>query len=203
MECSETSASSTPDGWVTPRTLKDVAMCTTTKDSVDGLHDTLRVKVVNGYPSYWCTAWFHVRNYGSVPLKLQRVTLLGVNPGMADGEQDLDISPSEYWCIDTDGLTDAFGPMDPEVPCPEMDMDDGGPFTQSPEDYDLKVHLSELELGDQIDPTGSYGPDRGDGANVQGNIDIHVEQGAQQDDMLEFELEMQWVQWNEYEERGD
>ncbi len=177
--------------WFTPRSAKDVARCYAFRDEGETI---LEVYVEEAYPSYWCTAWFHVRNFGSVPLKLQSATLLGVpagDPPPPPGTQDQEIAPSEWWCIDTDGITPPVQVMGPHDPCPEIDGDD--PL----EEYDLKVHLSELVLGVQIDPTG-YESYPEDGANVQGNIDIHVEQGAAQNGTLEFELEMLWVQWNEY-----
>ena len=69
-----------------------------------------------------------------------------------------------------------------------------GAKNQKPEQYDLLVHISELACGVQVDP-GAKQP--------QGNIDIHVEQGAQQghveDDALRFKVDLKWVQWNEFD----
>ncbi len=182
------------------RSDKDVARCWVEKDEGETV---LTVYVEDAYPSYWCTAWFHVRNRGSVPLKLQSAALLGgYYKNTGGGEWWEPINPSEWWCIDTEGISPPFrNTGGPDEPCEEKPT---APEPYNPAAYDLMIHLSELELGVQIDPTGPE-PDPFDGAHVQGNVDIHVEQGAAQGageagPPLFFDLEMLWVQWNEYVE---
>ena len=54
-------------------------------------------------------------------------------------------------------------------------------------DNDLLVHVSELQLCDQFDP----------GTMVQGNVDTHIEQGADEAEAISYELEFIYVIWNE------
>lgn len=54
-------------------------------------------------------------------------------------------------------------------------------------DDDMMVHVSELTLCDQFDP----------GATIQGNVDTHIEQGADEAEAMSYELEFIYVIWNE------
>ena len=162
---------------------KDVGACVVVKWNNDM---QLNITADTTYPSYWCTTWYHVKNTGTIPLKLQAIALIDVN---ASGTADQLIVPSEYWCIDTDDITDAVEVAGSATPCPGISPPGAEAADQSPNEYDIKVHVSELSIGLQIDP--------GD-PNPQGNVDLHVEQGAAQSDTLDFFMEMLWVQWNEF-----
>jgi len=54
-------------------------------------------------------------------------------------------------------------------------------------DDDLLVHVSELVLCEQFDP----------GDTVQGNVDTHIEQGADEEETISYELELIYNIWNE------
>ena len=174
-----------PDRWD-----KDVAICTVdTEQDTQGRSTILNISASNGYPLYWCNTWYHVKNTGSIPLKLQRITLLNAQNS---GIDDLDIAPGEFWCYDTDLTTDSFEIATSNDICPEVD---GDVLVQSPEDFDLVIHLSEnydVNFGFQIDPAPSAVD------HAEGLVAFRVEQGAEQDDTLDFQIEFQWVQWNEY-----
>lgn len=187
----------TPATRVSP--LKDVGICTVAKKSDEMV---LSVSIKDSYPSYWCTVWYDVLNVGSVPVVLQGIDLITFIPG---GTKNFEpISPSQWWCIDTDGITgntQVTGTIAPDFTCPnvpEPDTPDLPPAAgneatdQKPQQYDLMVHVSELTLDAQVDP--------GD-PPLQGNLDVHVEQGAQQghtgSGALMFQINMHWVQWNE------
>jgi hypothetical protein len=114
---------------------KDVGLCTAIK-SQDG--QSLTVTVTNGYPSYHCTVWFDILNSGSIPVKIQSLTLN--HPGFTEEE--------------------------------------------------VTVELSELACGQQIDPDEL----------AQGDVHIHVEQGAAMNAVYTFTSDLLLVQWNEFEQ---
>lgn len=113
---------------------KDVGVCTA---SLDPTGTTLTVAVKYGYPSYHCTLWFDILNSGTIPVKIQSLTLS--HPGFTEDE--------------------------------------------------VTVELSELACGQQIDP----------GKTQQGDVHIHVEQGAEQNHTYTFTSDLLLVQWNEFE----
>jgi hypothetical protein len=94
--------------------------------------------VTNGYPSYHCTVWFDILNSGSIPVKIQSLTLN--HPGFTEEE--------------------------------------------------VTVELSELACGQQIDPDEL----------AQGDVHIHVEQGAAMNAVYTFTSDLLLVQWNEFEQ---
>ncbi len=130
-----------------PRYDKHIATCIAAIDSAS-TGGKVTKHIFDGYPSYWCTAWFDIDNDGTVPIKLNAVKL--------NGEE---IEPSEDHFVDAD-----------------QDGDD-----------DFLVHVSELEKCAQVDP----------GETVQGNVDTHIEQGADEDEAMSYELEFIYMIWNE------
>ncbi len=85
-----------------PRYEKDVGWCGARVDGED--NNVGHVNIRNGYPSYFCTAWFDVLNDGSIPVKVASVTINGtpVTPSVAtpfdldgDGNADVDLHVSE------------------------------------------------------------------------------------------------------------
>lgn len=113
---------------------KDVGVCRAAV-SADGM--SLTVTVANGYPSYHCTVWFDILNSGTIPVKIQSLTLAPLN------------------------------------------------FTEE----QVTVALSQLTCGQQIDPNEL----------AQGDVHIHVEQGAEMDATYTFTSDLLLVQWNEFE----
>lgn len=126
---------------------KDIATCSAAIDTAS-TGEKISIHVINGYPSYYCTAWFDLENVGSIPVKLQRVILQGA-----------DIDPSVWYPLDLD---------------------------QNGED-DLEVHFTGLDIDQQLDA--------GDGE--QGDVQIHILDGAPQKKAVSFELEMIWRQYNQ------
>ena len=126
---------------------KDIATCTAEID-VASTGEKFVIHVIDGYPSYFCTSWFDLENVGSIPVKLQRLTLQGA-----------DINPSTWY---------------------PLDLDRNG-------ENDLEVHFTGLTIDQQLDA--------GDGA--QGDLEIHILDGAPQNKAVSFELEMIWRQYNQ------
>jgi len=56
---------------------KDVGLCVAVIDPNDAEKAT--VTVSTGYPSYYCTMWFDIKNNGTIPLKIQSLTLIPAN----------------------------------------------------------------------------------------------------------------------------
>jgi hypothetical protein len=52
---------------------KDVGHCVAMIDPDDA--ELLHITVLNGYPSYYCTVWFDILNNGSIPLKIQSLSV--------------------------------------------------------------------------------------------------------------------------------
>jgi hypothetical protein len=80
------------------RYLKDVGYCKAEIDTADA--QKLHITVTNGYPSYYCTVWFDIWNNGSIPVKIQSLT---VTPDplekWVNGEQ-VTVALSELACGD-------------------------------------------------------------------------------------------------------
>lgn len=80
----------------------DVGDCAAAVDTVNPNQATVTLN--NVYPSYYCTAWFHIVNTGTVPLKISEVRVNGTpvipsttNPFDLDGDTlpDINIHVSE------------------------------------------------------------------------------------------------------------
>ncbi len=52
---------------------KDVGECVAVIDSLDA--QKLHITVTNGYPSYYCTVWYDIWNNGTIPVKIQSLTV--------------------------------------------------------------------------------------------------------------------------------
>jgi len=116
-----------------PRYDKGVATCVARVEDNGG---TVTISIGNGYPSYYCTIWAHIKNTGSIPVRIQSATVTGTN-------------------ITTE-LTAGL--------------------------------LSGTACGTQIDP----------GDEIQVGGWVHVEQSALQSDTYWANLQVQLVQWNEF-----
>lgn len=144
---------------------KDVGECLA-KNADEDLeqvgNQNAEVEIIDGYPSYFCTAWFRVHNNGSIPVKVRRIDI-------ADPEGNLiveGVEPSVIYSLDLTG--------------PDGEPD-GLP--------DLDLHLTDIELKQQIDPSQV----------VLMDLEMHLKQGAPANSTFSFELLLQLAQWNEVE----
>jgi hypothetical protein len=144
---------------------KDVAECYAERYDEDPDQEgdqNASVEILNGYPSYYCTAWFQIHNNGSVPVKVLRILIV-------DEEGNIlveDAQPSTVYALDLTG--------------PEGDPD-GEP--------DLDLHVTDIELKEQIDPS----------EKVLMDLDMHVRQEAPQRSQFVFDVQVELAQWNEVE----
>lgn len=76
---------------------KDVGHCEAIVDlQKDPTGETLTVTVDNAYPSYHCTVWFDILNNGSIPLKIQSLSIAPVGD-WTNGEE-VTVALSELAC---------------------------------------------------------------------------------------------------------
>lgn len=139
---------------------------------------TASITVENAYPCYYTTAFFSIHNSGTIPIKVQV------------WEEHCDV---DHWVSFDSGVTWEFRPAStwyPVEPCIPKHIIFAD-ATADPDlfvDPDLTVHITTLEIGTQIDPSDT----------VWCDVDIHVEQGADQLATYTFNERVQLVQWNEY-----
>ncbi|RLG59574.1 hypothetical protein DRN86_04055 [Candidatus Geothermarchaeota archaeon] len=145
--------------WTGGRYSKDVASC-----SVSGVGtQTLVITIENAYPCYYASVAFNITNTGTVPVKVKSLKLVKINGTAVDG---VDLTNCTTYYIDVENLKNETSPF-PEA--------------------DFSIHLSELAIGQQIDPD----------KELPGDLCIHLEQGATQDSTYSFEIEIVVAQWNE------
>jgi hypothetical protein len=144
----------------------------------NGGYEMMRITMLNGYPSYYGSIAYTIDNIGTIPVKIASIKLKSVSKeGMVTGEPDLDLLACETIYVDADAGTCTTTP-DPV----------DGPWFQ-----DFSIHLSDLAVGQQIDP-----PNIGPGPDfIVGDLGIHVEQGADELTMYDFVIEIEAAQWNE------
>ncbi len=146
-----------------PRKDMDIGQCLakTADEDPDQVGDqNAEVEILDGYPSYFCTAWFHIHNNGSIPVKVLKIDIID-DQGTIIIE---DAQPSTIYELDLTG--------------PEGEPD-GEP--------DLNLHITDIELGQQIDPS----------QEVLMDIDMHVKEEAPSDSTFSFEVRIELAQWNE------
>lgn len=137
----------------------------------------------NSYPSYYTTGWAPIKNIGTVPVKIQNFQMK-IKAGSVSGWKYSDDGGTTWTEVPPDT-------WEPFAACTTrlVDLDKDG-------DADYSVHIVNPAKGTQIDPDGVVWMD----------IDVHVEQGAEQgqgwiqqaDYSYVFYISMQAVQWNEY-----
>lgn len=175
---------------------KDVGSCeaeasaaTDTDADQDGIQGAT-VTIDNGYPSYHCTAWFGIKNTGTIPWRVQAI------------EQHMNVD--HWYSCDPTGMTGwTFVPASTWYDYCGTSVDkhidlDANHWDGDVIDWDLNVHVTKLQIGDQIHPDEHTGID----------LDIHVKQGAAQNaggteigdpDAYQVDHRIQVVQYNEYE----
>jgi len=144
---------------------KDAAVCLakTADEDIEQVGDqNAQVEIIDAYPSYFCTAWFRIHNNGSIPVKVLRIDV-------TDEEGNLIIEAAEPSVI--------------------YDLDLTGPEGEPDGLPDLNLHITDIELRQQIDP----------GQVVLLDLEMHVKQNAPSNSTFSFEVLMQLAQWNEVE----
>jgi len=134
---------------------------------------TASVTVRNAYPCYFTTAFFGIHNSGSIPVKVQAV---------------LEHCNVDHWVSWDGGATWVRMPAStwyPIMPCTIklIDFNNDGKA-------DLAIHITQIKIGQQLEPSQTIWMD----------VDIHVEQGADELATYTFDERVLLVQWNEYEE---
>lgn len=131
----------------------------------------LTVSIDNGYPSYHPTVFFTIRNWGTIPAKVTSIKVTQVSVNTTTYVEDIDL-----------GVCTPVG----------LDCDKDG-------DIDLTVHLSDDEgrLFQVIEAGGGqYGQHGFFESAVCGNLDVHIEQGAEQNTTYDFTVEIVVSQYN-------
>lgn len=158
--------------------IDNVASTTVTSCGVtDPIVRDVTVTMENAYPSYWPTVFFVIRNWGTIPAKVQSIRVTEVSVGGTKTSVDI--------------------PLEVCVPV-YLDCDKDG-------DNDLTLHLSDDEdrLFQIIEAGGGVIGEHGHFESaVCGNLDIHIEDGAEESTSYGFTIEIVAVQWNEYTPPG-
>jgi len=139
-----------------------------TTASGDGTR-TITVSISNAYPSYYATIFFSIRNWGSIPAKVQSIKVTEVSYG-------------------TTTIDIADIPLEVCTPVP-LDCDGDG-------DSDLALHLSNDRDALLQDIFAAYGAHGTYASAVCGNLGIHVEEGAAEGTTYDFTVEIVAVPFN-------
>lgn len=154
--------------WTGDRENKDVASTSSTFGDTSA-----QVTVAEGYPCYWGSVVWDVKNTGSVPVKLYSVTLVALskNGPVWTGSIPLDIGTRYY--------------VDLDIPNIDTSLDAGDDFS---------FILSE-KWTDQIDPY-TWKDALHDGKGYL-DITVHVEQDAEEKTNYDFTIDYVFANWNE------
>ena len=168
--------------WTGNRIDKNVASTTSSHGTWDGnaipvntSGNWAKITVANGYPSYWGSTAWDVKNNGNVPVELWTVTLVQVSHGLTEIPKDmaLDIGTRYYVNADTGRVNTSL---------------------QAGDDFSFILSAHELT---QLDPWGWDGTDTL--WNTIGYLDVtvHIEQDAQQKYSYDFLIDYLFANWNE------
>ncbi len=148
-----------------PRHSRDVGQCFAATVDLDFEQDgdqNGEVELIDAYPTYSCTAWFRVHNNGTIPVRVLQIDILD-----EAGENLVEAAePSTIYPLD---LTGAEGLPDGE--------------------NDLDLHITTIELKQQIDPSQV----------VTMDLDMQLLDGAPPGATFGFEVLIKLAQWNEVE----
>lgn len=151
--------------WSGTRYNKDVGSTTSTYEGTSA-----QFLITNGYPSYWGSVIWDVKNTGTIPVKLHSVTLVELSKGgdpVWTGSFALTIGTRYY--------------VDVDVPLIDTSLDAGDDFS-----FILSAHDTT-----QIDPF-TWNGDLG-----YLDVTVHVEQDAAQKKLYDFTIDFLFAQWNE------
>ena len=163
--------------WIGARYEKDYASTGSTFDDYDPLRelygDSATLTVNNGYPCYWGSVIWDVKNVGKIPVKLWSINLTELSKGLVEWPVNMELVIGTRYYVDVDTL--------PAVVTVDTTLDPGDDFS---------FILSALDC-DQIDP---YEPTQDVGFL---DVTVHVEQDAEQKTSYDFTLKYVFAQWNE------
>ena len=175
-----------PDGpavWDGPRLddpAKDVASTTSTFSTWDqqqrAANETgnfAEIFIVNGYPSYWGSVAWDLKNHGSVPVELWTVKLVSVAGPSTQFDKDKDLTIGTQYYVDAD-----TGRVDET-------LDVGDDFS-----FILSAHGTQ-----QLDPITWDPADWNTTAYL--DVTVHIEQSAQQKSSYKFSIDYLFANWNE------
>jgi hypothetical protein len=139
-------------------------------------NEAMEITVTNGYPSYHGSIAFTIDNIGTVPVKIESIKLVEISGPGGKIAVDLDLVACTVYYVDED-----TGSVSTTPNINGADTDD------------FSIHLSELVVGQQIDPPAMLpGPDF-----AIADVGVHVEQGAQEQSTYDFVILITAAQWNE------
>jgi len=132
---------------------------------------TMTVTMTNAYPSYFPTVFFSIRNWGTIPAKVKSIRVIEVSVGGTKKSVNIPLAVCVPEYLDCDGDGDA----------------------------DLMLHLSDdegrlyqvMEAG-----SGVYGEHGYFESAVCGDLEIHVEDGAEELTTYDFTVEIVVVPFN-------
>jgi hypothetical protein len=146
--------------------------------------ELMTITVENGYPCYYGSILFAVHNQGTTPVALKDIRLLQLSKGTQVWDIDpgadppgWDVVPCTWYYVRFDGPTAirTTAPVDPD-------------------DWEFSFHISEYPLPDypgcdfeQIDYCESG----------IGDVTVHIEQSADEDEDYDFSLKFIFCNWNE------
>jgi hypothetical protein len=144
--------------------------------SVNEGNEAMEIIVTNGYPSYYGSIAFTIDNIGTVPVKVESIKLVEISGPAGKIPVDIDLVACTIYYVDVDAGTVSD---QPNINGPDTD--------------DFSIHLSELAVGQQIDP-----PAIGPGPEFAiADLGVHVEQGAWEQSTYDFTILITAAQWNE------
>jgi hypothetical protein len=159
---------------------KDVAQTTSTYSTWDQQRSPANptgnfaeIIVTNGYPSYWGSVAWDLKNHGSVPVELWTVTLVEVKHLPAVFAPDMELAIGVRYYVDA-----YTGTVDET-------LDGGDDFS-----FILSAHGTE-----QLDPDTWDDDDWNTTAYL--DVTVHIEQDAQQKTSYEFTIDYLFANWNE------
>ncbi len=132
------------------------------------------ILVANGYPSYWGSVAWDIKNHGNVPVELWTVTLVSVEtaiPPAIAKDKDLEIGVRYYVDADTGRVNET--------------LQAGDDFS-----FILSAHGTE-----QLDPS-SWNSDTWN-TTAYLDVTVHIEQDAGQKSSYGFTIDYLFANWNE------
>lgn len=149
------------------------------------------VTLENAYPSYWPTVFFSIRNWGTIPAKVQSIRLIQVSKDptpedLASGDEivcavDIPLEVCDRWYVHFNQV---------EKTCDVNDVEECAAFSLHLSDDEGRL-FEVLAAGSGV--MGEHGQFE---SAVCGNLDIHVLQHAEELVLYDFVIEIVVVPFN-------